>query len=75
MHNAGFAAAAWLDEITGGQNDAASPAEHDRSLRVFDGCLDDDTGILGKIVPPGSTREFELRGIVIILYIPYRFVA
>lgn len=56
MHNAGFAAAAGLDKITRSQNDAASPAEHNRSVWVFHGCFDDDASTFGKVVPPGSTQ-------------------
>jgi len=58
MHNTGFAAATRLDKITRGQNDTASPAEHDRSVRVFHGRFDDDTGTFGKIIPPGSTKIY-----------------
>lgn len=57
MHNAGLAAAAGLDKITRSQNDAASPAEHNRSVWVFHGCFDDDASTFGKVVPPGSTQR------------------
>lgn len=57
MHDARFAAAAWLDKITRSQNDAASPAEHNRSVWVFHGCFDDDASTFGKVVPPRSTQR------------------
>jgi len=56
MHNAGFAAATWFDKITRGQNDAASPSEHNRGVWMLHGCFNNDASAFGKVISPGSIK-------------------